>query len=196
MALLPTVSGVLNGILTVIGVEKTCWTGLCDDVMEVMVAEDSVIDIALYVPCGMDCIMSGATVPRRCASSIVIGVAMVTGALVPDVLVKLIALMVTAHSRTESEGVSPMFTSTAVDAAVGVMGGVVPVLEVEPLPHPIVPAVAIARVSNVHPAHLAVADRFMVLLPTTTVAERRAMKNRRSPTLFIACTSSVAVARP
>ena len=94
----------------------------------------------------------------------VMGEAMVTGTLAPDVLVKLMALMVTAHSRTESEGVSPMFTSTAVDAAGGVVGGVVPVLELEPPPHPIVPAVAIARVSNVHPAQLAVADRFMVLL--------------------------------
>jgi hypothetical protein len=91
---------------------------------------------------------------------------MVIDALVPDVLVKLIALTVTAHSSTESEGVSPMFTSTAVDAAGGVTGGVEPVLELEPLPHPIVPAVAIARVSNVYPAHLPVADCFMVFLPT------------------------------
>jgi len=164
MALLPTVSEVLNGILTVIGVEKTCWTGLCDDVMEVTVAEDRVMDMALYVPWGMDCIMSGATVPRRCASSMVMGEAMVTGTLVPDVLVKLMALMVTAHSRTESEGVSPMFTSTAVDAAGGVTGGVVPVPEPEPLPHPTLPTVANARASNVHPAHLPVADRFMILL--------------------------------
>lgn len=165
MALLPTVSGLLNGILTVIGLEKTCCAGLCDDVMEVTVAEDNVTDIALYVPWGMDCIISGATVPRRCASSIVIGEEIVKGTLVPDVLVKLMALTVTAHSRTESEGVSPMFTSTAVDAAEGVVGEVVPVLELEPLPHPIVPAVANARVSNVQPAHFAIADRFMVLLP-------------------------------
>lgn len=58
-----------------------------------------------------------------------------------------------------------MFTSTAVDAAGGVVGGVEPVLELEPLPHPIVPAVAIARISNVHPAHLPVAVCVMIFLP-------------------------------
>lgn len=134
--------------------------------MEVTVAEDRVMDTALYVPCGMDCIMSGATVPRRCASSMVMGEAMVRGTLAPDVLVKLMALMVTAHSSTESEGVSPIFTSTAVDEAGGVTGDVVP--EPEPPPHPIALAVVIARASNVHVVQLPAIDRFMVLLLINT----------------------------
>jgi len=119
------------------------------------------------------------------------GEAIGTDTLVPDVLVKLIALIVTAHSRTESEGVSPMFTSTAVDAAGPVVGGRTEWV-LEPLPHPIVPAVAIAKVSNVHPAHFPVADRFMIFSPCQTDAERWAMRNRRSPTLFIACPCSMA----
>jgi hypothetical protein len=98
----------------------------------------------------------------------VMGEAMVTGMLAPDVLVKLMALMVTAHSRTESEGESPIFTSTAVDEAGGVTG-VVPVPEPEPLPHPTAPVVANARASNVHPIQVPVIDRFMAVLRFHTV---------------------------
>ena len=135
------------------------------------VAEETVMDTELYVPCGMDCKTSGATVPRRCANSMVTATntftgefqAGITDTLVPDVLVKLMSLMVTAHSRTESEGVSPIFTSTAVDEAGGVTGGV-PVPVPEPLPHPRLPTVANARASDVHPAQIPVIERSMVLL--------------------------------
>jgi hypothetical protein len=62
----------------------------------------------------------------------VMGVEMGTVTVVPAVLVKLIALMVTANARTESEGVSPMLMRTAVEeAGVGVM-----IPEPAPLLHP------------------------------------------------------------
>ncbi len=46
---------------------------------------------------------------------------------VPAALVRLMALMVMAHSRTESEGESPMLMRTLVEAGVGVGVGVTPV---------------------------------------------------------------------
>ena len=79
----------------------------------------------------------GATVPARWASSMVMGEEMGTVTVVPAELVKLMALMVTAHSSTESEGVSPMLIRTAVEDA----GGVVVVPEPEPpLLHPVMSA--------------------------------------------------------
>jgi hypothetical protein len=90
----------------------------------------------------------------------VIGEEMVTGTLVPDVLVKLMALIVTAHSSTPSAGESPMFTRTLVDW--GYVGGV-PLMGLEPLLHPTAPVMARVSASIALPIQVAVRDDFMVI---------------------------------
>jgi hypothetical protein len=80
----------------------------------------------------------------------VMGVAMGTVTVVPVELVRLMALMVTAHCRTESEGVSPMLMRTAVEDGAGVGAGVVP--EPDPLLHPARVEVASARERKVNAA--------------------------------------------
>ena len=96
----------------------------------------------------------GATVPARWANSMVMGEEMGTVTVVPAELVKLMALMVTAHSSTESEGVSPMLIRTGVEEA----GGGVVVVPVPPLLHPMMPAVTSARERNVEAAKRVLGD--------------------------------------
>lgn len=105
-------------------------------------------------------IVRGATVPARCASSMVMGEAMGTVTVVPTEFVKLMALMVTAASSTESEGVSPMLMRTAVVEGVGVGVGVVPE---PPLLHPVMPVVASVMERSVNAAKAAALECCMVI---------------------------------
>jgi hypothetical protein len=89
----------------------------------------------------------------------VIGEEMGTDTLVPDALVRPIALIVTAHSKTPSAGESPMFTRTLVDW--GCVGGV-PLMGLEPLLHPTAPVMARVSASIVFPTQVAVQEDFIV----------------------------------
>jgi hypothetical protein len=91
----------------------------------------------------------------------VMGVEMGTVTMVPAVLVKLMALMVTANARTESEGVSPMLMRTAVEEGVGVGVGVVP--EPDPLLHPMRLEAASARERKVTTAKDVLAEVCMAV---------------------------------
>jgi hypothetical protein len=88
------------------------------------------------------------------------GEEMGTVTVVPVVLVKLMALMVTAHCRTESEGVSPMLIRTAVEEAGGEM--MVPEPEPDPLLHPVMVMAASARERSVDPAKVALVEGCML----------------------------------